>query len=207
MLAGTLTLGQVTSFAALALLLTLLPGADTALVIRAALAKGRRGAIAATFGVCSGLLVWGALTAAGLAAFLTRFPTTYRALTILGGGYLVFLGWQSWQASRTLDHGSRSVVGTSPYLSGLLTNLLNPKVAIFYFSVLPHFAPPGAFLFLRSLLLAMIHALLGMAWFTFVGVVIERSFLSPRAQKWRSRLQAFTALLLLALGLSILIRG
>lgn len=207
MLAGTLTLGQVTSFAALALLLTLLPGADTALVIRAALVKGRHGAIAATFGICSGLIAWGALTAAGLAAFLTHFPTTYRALTILGGGYLVFLGWQSWKASRTPDHEPRSAVGTSPYLSGLLTNLLNPKVAIFYLSVLPHFAPPGAFLFLRSLLLAMIHALLGMAWFTFVGTVIERSFLSPRTQKWRSRLQVLTALLLLALGLSILIRG
>jgi len=205
--AGTLTLGQATSFAALALLLTLLPGADTALVIRAALAKGRHGAIAAALGICSGLLAWGALTAAGLAAFLTHFPTTYRALTILGGGYLIFLGWQSWKASRAPDNESRPALGTSPYLSGLLTNLLNPKVAVFYFSVLPHFAPPGAFLFLRSLLLAMIHALLGMIWFTLVGVVVERSFLSQRAQEWRARLQVFTALLLSALGLSILIRG
>jgi len=72
--------------------------------------------------------------------------------------------------------------------------------------VFPHFAPPGPFLFLRSLVLALIHAIFGIIWFSIVGVAIERSLLSERAIKLRTALQRFTALLLVLLGLRILLR-
>lgn len=206
MFSGSLTTQQLVAFSTLALLLTLLPGPDTALVIRASLLTGRRGAITAAAGICTGLLTWGALTAGGLTAFLTSFPKEYRVITILGGLYLLFLGWQSWRSLRIPNDESTKSMGSSPYLSGLLTNLLNPKIAIFYLSVLPHFAPLGPFLFARSLTLAIIHAVFGIIWFTIVGVVIERSLLSPRAIKWRLALQRLTALLLVTLGLKILLR-
>lgn len=206
MFSGSLTTEQLFSFSALAFLLTLLPGPDTALVIRASLLTGRRGAIAAAAGICTGLLLWGALTAGGLTALLTSFPKAYRAIAIMGGLYLLFLGWNSWKSLRNPTDESVTSLGSSPYLSGLATNLLNPKIAIFYLSVLPHFAPPGPFLFLRSLTLALIHAVFGIIWFSIVGVVIERSLLSARALKWRTALQYMTALLLVLLGLRILLR-
>ena len=206
MLSGSLTSQQLLAFSTLALLLTLLPGPDTALVIRASLQSGRKGATKAAFGICTGLLLWGTLTAAGLTAFLSNFPKAYRAITILGGLYLLFLGWKSWQSLRAPATESTKSLGSSPYVSGLLTNLLNPKIAIFYLSVFPHFAPPGPFLFARSFTLAMIHAVFGIIWFSIVGVAVERSLLSVRALRWRNALQGFTAVLLFVLGLKILLR-
>jgi threonine/homoserine/homoserine lactone efflux protein len=202
---GALTAQQFFAFSALALLITLLPGPDTALVIRAALVGGRRAAIRAAVGICTGLLVWGGLTAAGLTAFLTRFPKAYHSIAFLGGLYLLYLGWQSWRSTRVYEGQVAQKLGGSPYMSGLLTNLLNPKIAIFYLSVLPHFAPPGPFLFARSLTLAMVHVIFGMFWFSIVGVMVERSLLSPRALRWRTALQRLTALLLVTLGLRILL--
>lgn len=206
MFAGSLTTEQLIPFSVLVFFLTLLPGPDTALVIRASLSTGRRGAITAAVGICTGLLMWGALTALGLTAFLTNFPNAYRALAAMGGIYLLFLGWNSWKSLRNSADVSAGSLGSSPFLSGLGTNLLNPKIAIFYLSVFPHFAPPGPFLFLRSLVLALIHAIFGIIWFSIVGVAIERSLLSERAIKLRTALQRFTALLLVLLGLRILLR-
>lgn len=206
MFSGSLTTEQLFAFSALAFLLTILPGPDTALVIRASLQSGRRGAITTAAGICTGLLAWGALTAGGLTAFLTTFPKAYRVITFLGGLYLIYLGWRSWRSLRIPSDESKRRLGNSPYFSGLVTNLLNPKIAVFYLSVLPHFAPLGPFLFARSLTLAAIHAVFGMLWFSLVGAVIARSLLSTRAIKWRIGMQRLTALLLVMLGLRILLR-
>jgi len=204
---GSLTIQQLLAFSGLALLITLLPGPDTALVIRAAMRSGRTGAIKTAAGICSGLLVWGCLTAGGLTAFLTSFPTAYRVIAFLGGLYLLYLGWHSWKFARFENGVPAKNLGNSPYASGLITNLLNPKIAVFYLSVLPHFAPPGPFLFARALTLATIHAIFGMFWFTIVGVFIERSLLSQGAVKLRMLLQRITAVLLAILGLRILLGG
>jgi threonine/homoserine/homoserine lactone efflux protein len=127
--AGALTASQLFAFSALALLITLLPGPDTALVIRASLISGRLGAIKAAAGICTELLMWGGLTAGGLTAFLASFPKAYRVITLLGGVYLLYLGWQSWKSARQRDGELARSLGSSPYVSGLLTNLLNPKIA------------------------------------------------------------------------------
>jgi threonine/homoserine/homoserine lactone efflux protein len=165
------TLGAaVLGFTAVAAALTVTPGLDTALVLRAAL-TGRRGEAAATAGgIVAGLFVWGATAAAGLSALLTASRLAYDVLRLAGAAYLLWVGGRllvravrprpveptpadprggAWRAARL----------------GLVTNLLNPKVGVFYVALLPQFLPPGESPLAVGLLLAAVHGLLSLVWF------------------------------------------
>eukprot|EP01030_Chromulinospumella_sphaerica_P018523 gene18523-18390_t len=153
-------------------LLTVTPGVDTALVLRTAAVEGPRRAMAAGGGIILGLMVWGAMTAVGLSALLAVSKTAYLLLQIAGAGYLVFLGGRMlWSAFRggglAQEAAPASAAGSVAgwFLRGLLTNLLNPKVGVFYVSFLPQFIPAGGDPLAWSLLLAGVHNLQGAAWF------------------------------------------
>ena len=149
-------------------LLTLTPGLDTALILRTAAVEGpRRGALAAV-GITGGCLIWGAAVALGLGALLAASSLAFSVLTWAGAAYLVWLGLGLILKPRSafdLAAGAPSSEGDFTWLRrGLLTNLLNPKVGVFYISFLPQFLPagvaPAPFIFL----LAVIHAALGLGW-------------------------------------------
>ncbi|MDO9337394.1 MAG: LysE family translocator [Caulobacter sp.] len=152
-------------------LLTVTPGVDTALVLRTAAVEGPLRATAAGSGIILGLFLWGAMTAVGLSALLALSRTAYLALQIAGVGYLLFLGGRmllsavSGGGARPAE-SSRTAGSTAGwFLRGLLTNLLNPKVGVFYVSFLPQFMPPGADALTWSLLLAGVHGLQTVVWF------------------------------------------
>lgn len=157
------------AFSVAAALLTITPGLDTALVLRTAAVEGPRRAALAGLGIVLGCLVWGAAAALGLGALLAASQTAFTALKWAGAAYLVWLGAGLLLRPRTsFDLGSAAAAPSSATVwlrRGLLTNLLNPKVGVFYVSFLPQFLPegppPGAFMFL----LAAIHAVMGIAWF------------------------------------------
>lgn len=154
------------AFALAAALLTVTPGLDTALVLRTAAAEGGRRAFAAALGICLGCLAWGALVAVGLGMLLEASEIAYLALKWIGAAYLLYLGVRMILVAR--DEAGTD--GTPPpranwFLRGLLTNLLNPKVGAFYVSFLPQFVPAGANVPATTLLLAAIHAGLGLIWF------------------------------------------
>jgi threonine/homoserine/homoserine lactone efflux protein len=154
------------AFTFAAALLTVTPGLDTALVLRTAAAEGPRRAFAAALGICLGCLAWGALVAVGLGVLLEASELAYLALKWVGAAYLLYLGLRMILVARAGN-------GTDPppvprgswFLRGLLTNLLNPKVGAFYVSFLPQFVPAGANVPATTLLLAAIHAGLGLLWF------------------------------------------
>lgn len=162
------------SFAVVAGLLTIIPGLDTALILRSALTRGRVHAIASALGVCSGCLVWGIAAAVGASALLAASETAYRILTIAGALYMVGLGfWMLWSSfRRKAPSGPAPVIaGGSPWsawLVGAGTNLLNPKVGAFYLASIPLFIPADSSPLVMGILLALVHNVIGLAWFAII---------------------------------------
>jgi len=170
-----MTVGQALfSFTLAAGLLTITPGLDTALVLRTAAVEGRKQAMLAGIGICSGCLLWGVAASFGLSALLAVSGFAYNVLRIVGAIYLGYLGIKL--VVRAFAFTSNSAVepvfqevknrDSSVWLKrGLLTNLLNPKVGVFYLSFLPQFMPAGIQVWSFSILLASIHATEGVLWF------------------------------------------
>jgi threonine/homoserine/homoserine lactone efflux protein len=161
----------VLSFAVVAAALTVTPGLDTALVLRAALTRGRREAMATAAGIVAGLFVWGAAAAVGVSALLAASATAFDLLRYAGAVYLVGYGVRLLvAAARHRPDGGRpagKVPGSAlrAVRTGLLTNLLNPKVGVFYVALLPQFVPAGSDPLLVGLLLAAVHGALSAVWF------------------------------------------
>ena len=159
------------AFLAAAGLLTLTPGVDTAMVLRAATVEGRRPAVMAAFGIAIGCLIWGAAVALGLAAMIAAAPAAYLALKWAGAGYLLYLGVRLFLTPRrALAPDGAAAPGRrgsdlDALRRGLLTNLLNPKIGVFYVSFLPQFVPSGLNVSAYSFLLACIHVAMSLAWF------------------------------------------
>lgn len=169
------TSGAVVGFGLVALLVTITPGLDTALVLRAAITRGRRDAFATALGVLGGLVAWGVAAAVGVSALVTASSTAYEVLRLVGAAYMLWLGGRIlW---RLVRRGAEAVDGDGPARAvgvwrsartGLLTNLLNPKVGAFYVAALPQFIPPDTSALGMGLLLACVHAALSLAWFTLL---------------------------------------
>jgi len=158
------------AFTLAAALMTVTPGLDTALVLRTATVEGPRRAFYAGLGICLGCLAWGAIVAMGLGVLLAASEFAYTILKYAGAAYLVWLGLKLIFSSRDKfgagsEAGPRDAGAALWFRRGLLTNMLNPKVGVFYVSFLPQFVPEGANVTATTLLLAAIHAALGLAWF------------------------------------------
>ncbi len=174
---------QMVAFTGIALLLTITPGADTMLVIRSVVARGPRAGLLTTFGICCGLFIHATLSAIGLSVILVRSATAFEVVKFVGATYLIVLGVQSiWRAIRhhsevgetaRSDHGpALMTTKRRAFLEGLLTNVLNPKVAVFYLAFLPQFITPDDPVLLKSVVLAGIHFVLGILWLSLVILLL-----------------------------------
>ncbi|MFF5263611.1 LysE family translocator [Actinomadura viridis] len=196
------------AFAAMAVLITITPGLDTMLVLRTTLTGGRRIGYLAALGVTAGCLTWAVAGAAGLTALLAASRTAFDVLRVAGACYLLWLGGRAlWQARRRgtahEDVPDVDFTARSAFRTGLVTNLLNPKIGVFYMSLLPQFVPDGAPVFGTSLLFALIHAALGLLWFALVALAAgaaRRALSRPAA---RRRLQQITGVAFIAFGLRL----
>jgi RhtB (resistance to homoserine/threonine) family protein len=205
---------QVLAFTAIAGLLTITPGADTMLVVRNAVARGRRAGLLTTVGCCCGLFVHATLSALGLSLILVRSATSFEIVKLIGAAYLMWLGVQSLRhacrrpertggaVNQTWVRGT-SAGGTRSFIEGLLSNVLNPKVAVFYLAFLPQFMSPGDWVLGKSMVLAGIHCVEGIVWLSLVtlGVARLRSWISqPRV---RRSIEASTGAILIAFGVRL----
>ena len=189
-------------------LLTMAPGLDTALVLRTAAAEGPRGAALAALGIVAGCLTWGAAVALGLGALLSASQLAFDILKWAGALYLLWLGVNLLFKPRSrlgveLDEPASSASGRSWLGRGYLTNLLNPKVGVFYVSFLPQFLPAhvaaGPFIFL----LAALHAVMGLAWFALLIAAtrpIARALKRPAVIR---RLDRLTGVVFLSFGVKL----
>lgn len=195
-------------FALVAGLLTITPGLDTALVLRSAVTQDRRSAFATAAGICSGLLVWGVAAAVGVSALLTASRTAYDAIRIAGAAYMIWLGVALLRSAWS-GHAGRAdapaPAGTAwrGFRRGLLTNVLNPKIGAFYVAVLPQFLAAGVSALLMGGLLAVVHVLLSLGWFTvlILGAQRMRRLLARPAA--RRGLDAGTGTVLIGFGLRL----
>lgn len=206
----------VLSFALVAGLVTVIPGLDTALVLRVAVVEGRKYAYATALGICTGALIWGAAAAAGISVLLTASTVAFTAMRWAGAAYLMYLGatmlrdaWKSPAAFVPLDAATpSSPSGARSYRRGLLTNLLNPKVGVFYVAMLPQFLPADTPALPMGVLLALIHDAEAMIWFAGLigGVGLARRWLTGggrAAVRIRRTTDAVAGAVLVALGLRL----
>lgn len=185
----------ILGFTAAAVALTVLPGLDTALVLRTAAVEGPRRAALAGLGIVIGCMVWGAGVAVGLGALLTASQLAFTILKWAGAAYLLWLGLGLLVKPRQgFDLGADATAPPGREFAwmrrGLLTNLLNPKIGVFYVSFLPQFmaqgVPPGPFL----VLLAAIHGVLTIAWFAMLIMAtrpLARALKRPAVIRWLDR--------------------
>lgn len=163
------TVQALLAFVATASILTLTPGVDTAMVLRSAASGGPRPAAYAAIGIALGCLVWGAAVSVGLGALLAASEAAFTAVKWAGAAYLLYLGLKLILRPRSdmgpAENGSKAAEPWALLRQGLLTNLLNPKVGVFYITFLPQFLPAGATVATFSFLLASIHVLLSLLWF------------------------------------------
>jgi threonine/homoserine/homoserine lactone efflux protein len=199
---------SLVAFVAVSAVVICTPGQDTALTIRNTLAGGRSSGIATAAGVSLGQAVWTVAASAGVVALLTASEPVFRALKLVGAAYLVYLGAQSlWAAiaRRAHEHAVRSATPLSPRRAlrqGALSNLGNPKMAVFFASLLPQFAPGGGDAFLVLLALGLLFCSLTLGWLTLYAVAVSkaRRLLAGRV---RRALDAVTGAVLIALGLRL----
>ncbi len=189
----------------LSILLIVAPGPDTAMVTKNALFGGRRGGIYCAIGVAAGLAIWTVAAALGLAALLHASSVAFFVLKLAGALYLIWVGVQMLR-SRGLDPtagGTRTVERRKAVRQGLLCDLGNPKVGVFFTSFLPQFVHGDGSAFLPLVLLGLIFVVLTFAWLTLYAVVIGRgtSFLRrPRVRLWLDR---FTGVVFVGFGIRL----
>jgi threonine/homoserine/homoserine lactone efflux protein len=195
---------DVLGFTVLAAVLVVTPGPDSMLVLGRAVRHGRRNALGAGAGVVVGLLAWAVASSAGIAAFVVSSGAAYDALRLVGAAYLVWVGVQHVRSSRRAGASASEVhrAGGTSFRAGLVTNLLNPKIALFYVSVLPQFAPTGSSRTWAIIGLAAVHIVLSLLWLAGLAVAGSRAAagLRPAVQRW---LEAVGGCVLVALGVRL----
>ncbi|MCP2320245.1 Threonine/homoserine/homoserine lactone efflux protein [Nocardia amikacinitolerans] len=196
------------SFVGLCVLLSLTPGPDSFLVLRFSIVDARPG-IAAAVGSALGGLVWAVVVAAGVAALLEQSATAYRALKIVGGIYLVYLGIRTLielrrrraPADPEFDSsgGKTAPSVRSAFTAGVVSCLFNPKVGLFYLAVLPQFLTEVTFL--NTLALGAIECTVAAVEMVLLALLAARAVAFLRSPKVRDRLEQASAGILTALGL------
>ncbi len=158
------------AFIAAGIVLIVTPGPDSALVLRTAAVEGPRRGAYTSAGICFGLLLWGLAAALGISAVLAASHTAYSVLRVIGAAWLVWLGFSIFvrRPQRTAAGGGMAPTadGSDPawFWRGLLSNVTNPKVGVFFITFLPQFVPVGVAVAPWIALLVLIHVALSVVW-------------------------------------------
>jgi RhtB (resistance to homoserine/threonine) family protein len=200
---------QLLPFMAVSLVVVLTPGVDMALVTKNALLYGRPAAIATALGVNAGVAVWALTAALGLAAVVRRSDAVFTAIKICGAVYLAYLGVQTLLAARRAKadpaptaQPARSLTGRAAFRQGMAGNLSNPKIAVFFTSLLPQFAGPhpttGGLL-----LLGVVFEAMGLAWLVFYASVAARGRTLLQRPRVKAVIDRVSGMVLIGLGVRL----
>jgi threonine/homoserine/homoserine lactone efflux protein len=200
------------AFVGVAALVIVTPGPDTALTVRNVLLGGRGCGVATAAGVTIGLAVWTLTASAGIAALLVASEPAFVAVKLAGAAYLVFLGVQSlWGALRGRTahaagedgRGPRGLRPRSALRQGVLNDLGNPKIAVFFTTLLPQFAPAHGPAFVVLLGFGLVFCAMTFAWLCVYSVVVARAGAALRRPRIRRALDAIMGAALVALGVRV----
>jgi len=201
-------LESLAAFVAVSAVVICTPGQDTALTVRNTLSGGRRSGIATAAGVALGLATWTVAASAGVVTLLSASEPAFHALKLAGAAYLVCLGAQSFhaamrrRAARPEPRRGPEVTPTRAMRQGVVSNLGNPKIALFFASLLPQFAPGGHAGFAGFLGLGFLFCAMTLAWLSLYAVAVHRLRAVLRGPV-RRVVDAVTGLVLVALGIRI----
>jgi threonine/homoserine/homoserine lactone efflux protein len=201
-----LVVTHLAAFFGVAALVIVTPGQDTALTIRNSLLGGRINGLCTALGVSVGQCAWAVATSAGLAALLVASEPAFVALRLLGAAYLILLGVQALLAAigrrpsaMTGGGGSRAGRPAVGFRQGLVSNLGNPKMAVFFPSLLPQFAHSFAAL----LTLGLVFAAMTLAWLSAYAVVVARAGDLLRRPRIRRTIDAVVGVVLVVFGVRL----
>ena len=202
-------MGALWAFVGVAALVIVTPGPDTALTVRNALLGGRGAGVATAAGVVTGLAVWTAAASAGLAALLVASEPAFVAVKLAGAAYLVFLGLQTLvhalrgRPPADDGHGPARLRSGAAFRQGLLNDLGNPKIAVFFTTLLPQFAPAHGPAFLTLLAFGLVFCAMTFAWLCVYSVAVARAGRALRRPRIRRALDAVMGAALVAVGVRV----
>jgi threonine/homoserine/homoserine lactone efflux protein len=199
-----------TAFAAFLVAVALgamVPGSTTALVIRQSAVHGARAAVPLVLGVEVGLYAWIIASALGVAAVVGASETAYTVLRVVGAAVLILLGMQAWLATRRTSEDTTADLEAAASrrwwqagMTGALTQLSNPKVAVFMVAFFPQFVPAESNVLLTTLVLGLLQVLVDGGWFLLVALLVGRARALFAKAKFRRRLERATGTVLIGLG-------
>jgi threonine/homoserine/homoserine lactone efflux protein len=203
--------GPLIAFVGIAALVICTPGPDTAMTVRNALLGGRAAGLATALGVSTGLAIWALATSAGLVALLIASEPLFLAVKYAGAAYLVWLGLQSLRAAfgcgahqQAIEQpAARRLPPRQAYLQGVVSDLSNSKIAAFFSSMLPQFAPAGATDFMGLAALGLLFSLMTLLWLTGYALATARMRDTLRRPSVRRALEGITGVTLIGLGLKL----
>jgi len=199
--------GVLVTFVLTAAVLAVTPGPDSLLVLRAIVLRGRRAGLATVAGVLSGLAIWVVAAAVGLSALLRASELGYQVLKVVGATYLVLLGVKALRSRGAAEGQHDQGLLGSGYRAGLVTNLLNPKIGVFFVSFLPGFVPVAAPVALTSLLLGGLFIAEGALYFAVLLLVADRLAAllhRPTVRQWLDRI---TGVVLIGFGVRLVVEN
>jgi threonine/homoserine/homoserine lactone efflux protein len=196
------------AFLAVAAVVIATPGPDTALTIRNSLLGGRRGGAFTALGVALGQVIWTVAASAGVAALIVASEPAFAAVKLAGAAYLVFLGLQGlWRALRPGEPAAQplrparaATAGGGAFRQGVLSNLANPKMAVFFTSLLPQFVPAGRASFGTLLALGVVFCALTLGWLCAYALVIARARAALERPRLRRTIEGLSGAALVACG-------
>lgn len=211
------------AFVGVATIVVITPGPDMVLVATHALASGRSAARMAAFGVCAGILVHAAAAVIGLSALLATSSVAFSVVKVGGAVFLIGLGVRTiWNVHRRtadrslgseLESGASASTrdswirfGSSPFWQGFWSNVLNPKVALLFLSLLPQFVDPGDAAFIQTLVLSGTFLAMGLVWLLAYVAIVSRAASFLRHDRVRRRIELVSGVVLVALGLRIAVQ-
>jgi threonine/homoserine/homoserine lactone efflux protein len=208
-------LTALVTYSLAATLIVLLPGPDTLVVVRSLLRRGKRAAVLTVAGVLTGLTAWVCAASLGLSAVLRASHAGYTALRIVGAAYLVWIGVQSLRSRGMVSEEAVAVDGGptrggllgSGYLAGLATDLLNPKVGVFFVTFLPGFVPHGRPIGTTCLIFGAIFVVETAAYFAILLSLAGRVTRWMADAKIRRRLERTTGVVLIGFGARLAIES
>lgn len=203
--------GPLIAFVGIAALVICTPGPDTAMTIRNALLGGRAAGLATALGVSTGLAIWALAASAGLVALLTASEPLFLAVKYAGAAYLVWLGVQSLHAAcrpgahrqAAAQPSGRELRPRQAYVQGVVSDLGNPKIAAFFSSMLPQFAPAGATDFFGLAALGLLFSAMTLLWLTGYALATAGMRDALRRPRIRRTLDGITGVTLIGLGVKL----
>lgn len=204
---------NISVFLVMCILLIILPGPDTAIATKNTLTVSRKGGLQTIIGSCCGLLIHTCAAVIGLSAIIVKSAYIFAVLKYVGAVYLCYLGIKTLWTLRTIRTQSPVVddVGSiehkyshqSCFKQGFLTNVTNPKVAVFFLTFLPQFVDGNSGTFFPFLIMGLIYTALTMLWFVFYVYLLDRISAFMKKPSTKAVIEGLTGAILIAFGIKL----